>query len=245
MAFYRRLLNLLRPNQLQRRIQQELQFHLAERIDALVEEGLSREEARRLAARHLGNSTQVSENVREINIPSWLESFAQDVRYGARSLARQRAFSITAIVSLAIGIGANAAIFNVINAVMLRSLPVQDPAALVQIKSDQLADIMTYPIWEQIRDRQQSFSGALAYSSTRLELADRGDSQPAQVLWVSGDFFRVLGVPAYKGRIFSAADDRRGSPPLAVISYSFWRRRFPAVMTRSTRQYGLTINSSP
>jgi predicted permease len=145
---------------------------------------------------------------------------------------------VTAILSLALGIGANTAIFSMLNAVMLRSLPVEDPHRLVQLDS-QGGGYFTNPIWEQVRDHQQAFAGALAYGGDGFDLSAGGESHMAEGLWVSGDFFRVLGVPPLRGRLFTPADDRHGggqAGPVAVISYSFWRGHFggdPSVLGRA------------
>jgi predicted permease len=136
---------------------------------------------------------------------------------------------------LTLGIGANTAIFSVINAVMLRSLPVQDPHKLVVIKPNQGDDdTVTNPIWEEVRANQKAFSGVLAYSEhpvmDRFDLSSGGESRFAQGMWVSGDFFHVLGVPAIQGRVLTSEDDQHGGGrfgPVAVISYSFWKRNFP------------------
>jgi len=158
----------------------------------------------------------------------------QDVRYALRQLQQRPAFASVVILSLALGIGANTAMFSIINAVMLRSLPVEDPHRLVVIKAgDGGDDTFTNPIWEQVRDNQKAFSGVFAYSehpmSDRFDLSHGGESHFAQGLWVSGDFFHVLGVPAIQGRVLTADDDQHGgghSGPVAVISYSFWKRNF-------------------
>ena len=142
-------------------------------------------------------------------------------------MAANPGLTATAVLSLALGIGANTAIFSILNAVLLRSLPVEDPQRLVQVRmGTEGDDELTNPIWEQVRDRQTAFSGALAYAPDRFDLADGGESRNAVGLWVSGDFFRVLGVPAIEGRVFTHDEDRRGTAPQAVISYSFWKRNF-------------------
>ena len=159
----------------------------------------------------------------------------QDLRYASRQLAKSPAFTVAAILSLSLGIGANTAIFGVINAVMLRSLPVQDPHKLVVIKAGESGDdSFTNPIWEEVRVNQKAFSGVLAYSEhpvmDRFDLSSGGESRFAQGMWVSGDFFHVLGVPAIQGRVLTIEDDQHGGGqfgPVAVISYSFWKRNFP------------------
>jgi putative ABC transport system permease protein len=164
-----------------------------------------------------------------------MSGFFQDARYTWRQLTKSPAFTFAVILSLALGIGANTAIFSVINAVMLRSLPVQDPHQLVVIKPNQGDDdTVTNPIWEEVRANQKAFSGVLAYSehpvSDRFDLSSGGESHFAQGMWVSGDFFHVLGVPAIQGRVLTTEDDQHGGGkfgPVAVISYSFWKRNFP------------------
>jgi putative ABC transport system permease protein len=185
--------------------------------------------------RSFGNVTQLAEASRAVWVWPFLETFVQDSRYALRMLRANPGFAATAIVSLALGIGANTAIFSILNAVMLRSLPVEDPQRLVQVGSPDssgtspLSVAFTNPIWEQVRDHQQAFSGTLAYGTSRFDLAAGGESHFANGLWVSGDFFRVLGVPAMRGRVLAPDDDLHGgghAGPVAVISHGFWKRHF-------------------
>ena len=159
----------------------------------------------------------------------------RDLRFGARQLLLNPGFALVAVLSLALGIGANTAIFQLVNAVRLRSLPVQRPEELAYIDfakgsmrsgwfSTRSARF-TYTHWEQLRDRSEPFSGLLAWSSTRFNLTLGGEARYAEGLFVSGDFFRVLGVQPVLGRVFNADDDRAGcGSPGAVISYAFWQR---------------------
>ena len=205
----------------------EMRLHLDLRAADKRAGGLGPDAAQAAARRQFGNATQLQESSRAAWGWTRLDSWRQDIRYGLRTLAANPGFTVTAVLSLALGIGANTAIFSILNAVLLRSLPVEDPQRLVQVRpGPEGDDEFTNPIWEQVRDRQQAFSGALAYAPNRFDLADGGESHYAVGLWVSGDFFRVLGVPATQGRVFTRDEDRRGTPPLAVISYSFWKRNF-------------------
>ena len=226
MSWTGRLRNLFGQQNLERQIDDELAFHIAERVDELVAEGLTPAEARRQALLQFGSYTRRKEDIREIDLFSRLETVIRDVRFGVRSLLGSPAFTVTAVLSLALGIGANTAIFSIIDALMLRSLPVEDPAKLVKVQSKEIGAEFTNPIWEQVRDHQPAFKGVLAWSADRFDLAQGGESRFARGLWVSGDFFRVLGVPALRGRVFSAQEDRRGTSPVAVISYGFWQRNF-------------------
>jgi predicted permease len=148
-----------------------------------------------------------------------------NLRDAVRSLVATPVVSVVAILSLALGIGANTAIFSILDSLVLRTLPVREPQRLVSIDRGS----WTNPIWEAIRDHQQAFAGAAAWSPTRFNLAAGGQTELVDGLWASGQFFDVLGVPAILGRTFTAEDDRRGGGPdgpIAVISYSFWQRRF-------------------
>ena len=181
------------------------------------------------SGRSFGNITQASEASRAVWIWPFLETLLQDMRYALRNLRAKPGFAATAILSLALGIGANTAIFSILNAVMLRSLPVADPQRLVQLQTATGQSSFTNPIWEEVRDHQQAFAGALAFDSDQFDLASGGESHFAQGLWASGDFFRVLGVPALRGRVFTTGDDVHGggpAGPVAVISYAFWKSHF-------------------
>lgn len=225
----RRLRFLLQREQFDRDLAEEMRLHIDLKAEAQYERGWDAAASAAAARRQFGNATQYQEISREAWGWTFWDTLRQDLRYGARNLAASPGFTATAVLSLALGIGANTAIFSIINAVMLRSLPVEDPRALVQVKLGQGEDELSTPIWEQIRDRQQSFSGTLAYSEDRFDLAQGGESHFAEGMWVSGDFFRTLGVPILMGRAFHAEDDRWGAGQegaTAVISYRFWQRYF-------------------
>jgi len=203
--------------------------------DLADEMGLHRDLVGQSSGRSFGNVTQIQEASRAVWIWPFLETLAQDTRYAMRTLRANPGFAATAVLSLALGIGANTAIFSILNAVMLRSLPVEDPQRLVQVGSPNsdatspLSVAFTNPIWEQVRDHQQAFSGTLAFGTDRFDLAAGGESHFSNGLWVSGDFFRVLGVPATRGRVFTADDDLHGgghAGPVAVISHAFWKGHF-------------------
>src|SRR5262245_31165851 len=177
----------------------------------------------------------------------------QDLRYGFRMLLKSKMFTLVAVLSLALGIGANTAIFSLINALMLRMLPVKDAQelALFSVVGGRGPDyIFNYPLYEVFRNRNQSFNGVIAGSGVgraRLIVNEPGAGgavETAQHQRVSGNFFSVLGVNAVVGRTFTEADDDPASAqPAAVISYEFWKRRFgldPGVIGRK-----VTINDTP
>jgi putative ABC transport system permease protein len=166
-----------------------------------------------------------------------MQTVWQDLRYGARLLRLNPGFAAVAMLSLALGIGANTAIFQLLDAVRLRTLPVKNPQELAVVR---IADRknstgrhegrysqMTNPLWEQIRDHQQGFSSIFAWAATTFNLAVGGEARYAQGMFVSGDFFKVLEVQPLLGRVLTAEDDHRGcGSPGAVISYAFWRQEY-------------------
>jgi putative ABC transport system permease protein len=154
-----------------------------------------------------------------------LDAMLQDVGYALRALRGGRGFAAVAILSLALGIGANTAIFSLIDSVILKTLPVAHPEQLLQVTMGKNATF-TNPIWEQIRDRQDVFSGVFAYGGGRFNLAAGGEARYAQGNYASGQFFDTLGLRAMIGRTFTSADDKRGCPGTAVLSYGFWQREY-------------------
>jgi len=167
----------------------------------------------------------------------WEDEMFQDLRYGFRMLMKNRSFTFVAVLSLALGIGANTAIFQLLDVVRLKTLPVRAPEELAEVQISDMAGArgnfsswhpsVTNPIWEQIRLHQESFSGLFAWATDGFNLAQGGETRPAQALWVSGDFFNILGIEPELGRVFTAADDRRGSgAPGLVISHAFWQREY-------------------
>jgi putative ABC transport system permease protein len=155
----------------------------------------------------------------------------QDLRDAFRALKATPVVTVVAIFSLALGIGANTAIFSILDSLMMRALPVRAPQQLAILGegSERRNTSWTNPIWEQIREHQALFEGAFAWSGTRFNLAQGGPTELVDGMWASGGVFDVLGVSAILGRTFTADDDRRGGGldgPVAVISYGFWQRRF-------------------
>jgi putative ABC transport system permease protein len=184
-----------------------------------------------------------------------LESILQDVRYGIRQLRQSPGFTLTAVLSLALGIGANTAIFQLVDAIRLKMLPVRDPRELVEIDFEKNSSRsgsfstrsarLTYGQWEQIRAQQQAFTGVLAWSAARFNLTSGGEARYAEGLYVSGDFFRQLGVNPVVGRTFTAQDDSETcSGAGAVISHAFWQREFggdPGILGRTTSLDGYPV----
>ena len=153
----------------------------------------------------------------------------KDIVLGIRFLSRMPGFTITAILSITLGIGANTAIFTVVNALMLRPLPVRAPEELIQLAPGGGRTSWSNPLWEQIRERRELFNGAAAWSAREFDLSTGGQAHPVDGLFVSGELFDVLGVRPFLGRLIQASDDRRGGGAdgaSAVISHAFWQRQF-------------------
>jgi putative ABC transport system permease protein len=214
----------------------ELRFHLETRIAQGVARGLSPEEARRRAVIALEGVEQQKEACRETWGLRVVNNLIRDVRHGARVLRAQPGFTLAAILSLALGIGANTAIFQVVNAVRLRSLPVPRPHELAEIRliggnqglgvSNGPNSHATYPLWQQIREHQRAFSRVFAWGNSQI-IVDRGaDAKVVRVLWVTGETFPSLEIRPAVGRLLNEDDDRRQCVPGLVLSDAFWHSRF-------------------
>src|SRR5262245_41618908 len=224
---------------------EEIDAYLEMLIEQKINEGLDPAEARRAALIELGGREQIKEKVREARAGYQLEILWLDLRYALRTLRRNPGFAVVAALTLALGIGANTAIFSLIDAALLKMLPVKSPESLVLLRNaDPGGDItpLPYQVYTQLRDHNEVLSGALAYHPLRLTATVDGQPEPAVAgQLVSGNYFSVLGVNAALGRTIVPDDDRApGEAPVCVISYSYWRRRFagdPAVV-------GKTVNLS-
>ena len=215
--------------------EQELDEELRGYVETAAEEkmkaGLSREEAMRQVRMNMGSVEGVKEEVRSVGWETFAETLWQDIRFAARILSKTPVITAVALLSLALGIGANTAIFNLIDAVMLRMLPVRNPEQLVQIKfrspmSAPSRGTVTNPIWEQVRDHQDAFSGVFAWNPTSFDLANGGEEQNIHGIYASGSYFTTLGVQPAAGRLLSTADDVRGCSGVAVLGYGFWQQHF-------------------
>jgi predicted permease len=225
MSWLARIRNVFRSNAVSRDIDREMAFHLSERTDELTEAGMRPEEARREARRRFGNYGLLKERTRERDLAAWLDTLAGDLRYALRGFRSAPGFALVAVVSLALGIGANTAIFTLIDAAVLKSLPVSHPEELVGVTRDSV-NLFTNPLWEQIRDRQEVFDGLLAYGEAEFNLAEGGEARHVDGSWVSGDFFKVLGVRTLVGRPIMHDDDRRGCSGVVMLSNAFFQSEF-------------------
>ena len=237
------------PGRRARELREEFCAHLAMEEQENLESGMPPVEAHYAALRRFGNVTLVQEGSNEMWKWSWFEQLIQDVRYGVGQLRRKPGFTAVAVLTLALGIGANTAIFSLIDAVMLRLLPVQRPDELVLLKrysprwGGEASPSFTNAIWEQVRDQQDILSSAFAWGTDRLDLAQGGAAHLANTLWVSGDFFNALGLRPAAGRLIAAPDDRPGCPAVAVLSYGFWQDHYGGA--NSAISSTLSLNDHP
>ena len=230
-------------------LDKELQFHLDSRIADLIAEGLTPDEAQRRTRLEFGGVMQTKEAVRDLHLRSFIEGLFQDLRLAFRTLRATPVVTFVAVLSLALGIGANTAMFSLVNSLLLRSLPVKDPARLVLLRSHEREGYpeWSFPVWNEIRQRPQLFDGMAAWSPTaRANFTVEGQTLKADGFLASGSFFDTLGVSALIGRTFSDTDDQRGGGPdgpVAVISYGFWQRHFGGAPTALGRT--VTLENVP
>jgi putative ABC transport system permease protein len=197
-----------------------------------IARGMPAAEAAAAARRKFGNPGLVREEIYGMNTIGWLESAWQDLRYGARALRLSPGFAAVAILSLALGIGANTAIFQLLDAARLRSLPVQNPQELAEVKIvggnhgmgiNQTYGELTRPIWQAISDKPRAFSAMFAWSVNQRYTGQGSEMRSFRGLWVSGDFFRVLGVQPWRGRLLMSEDAGACPVTTAVASYQYWQ----------------------
>lgn len=226
-------------------LQAELAFHLSAEAEDRQADGLSQEEARFRARRDLGNVTLVQEDTRA----TWgwvaLEHLMHDLRYGLRGLRKNPAFTGTAVLSLALGIGANTAIFSLIDALTLRWLPVRDPQALVQIRiAEDKQESFSYAIVRALAEQEDIFEGVAGFSGWAANVGTPGSTDRVPGALVTGGFYRTLGLNPAAGRLLADEDDRTGAPPVAVISYGYWERQFgrnPQAIGKAVRVNGAPV----
>jgi predicted permease len=255
----RRIQALFHRDQLQRELDEEMELHLDLRQQQRQDAGLSPGDARRSARQAFGNTTRIQEKSRMTWGSEWLESLWQDISYGARSMLRSPALTAVALLSLALGIGANTAIFSFLDAIVLRSLPVKDPGQLFVLgegNEDGVTDrygsdtLYSYPFFQQFRQKNEVFSDVTTVFSMGGDpygyVDGRDKMERMMVDTVSGSFFRTLGVEPVLGRALTEDDDSsEGDHPVAVISYGWWQRSFagdPNVLGHKVKLGDTTFN---
>ncbi len=230
MALFRRFTNLFRRSSLNREIADELQSHIDLRIESNRAAGMSPEQARREAVLRFGNPTSTREHVAASDATLGLAGFARDIRYALRQLRRSPGFALTAILTLALGIGANVVVFGVLNALILRPLDIPHVDRLVQIEQQQ-SDYITqsYPDYLDFRQRNSTFTDMATYRIGTVGIRLNGAAQRSWIYEVSGNYFDMLGVQPALGRFIHASDEHGdNSAPYIVLSDAFWRNHFGA-----------------
>lgn len=231
MALLDRLKALFHLNHLERDLDDELRSHLEMRAQDNLAAGMSPAEARYDAQRRFGNTTFMKEEARSMDIISWLEVTAQNLRYAARMLRRSPGFTIIAILTLALGIGANVAIFSVVHAVLLRPLPFPHPEQLVRvyddIRSSNTHDVsMSVPELWDLRDKSGVFQDISGIFPADANFTGADQPERIELLGTSANYFTMLGVPAQLGRTYVPADALPGFSDPVVISDAYWHRAF-------------------
>jgi predicted permease len=242
-----RLRALCRRRALDARLDEEVQSHLDELAAEFERRGVTPEQARLAARRAFGGVEQMKGRYRDRRGLPWLDDLRQDLRYAARGLVRTPAFAAVAVLTLAVGIGANTAIFTLLDAVLLRPLPVRDAGTLVlashQIDGRQNLPFSAYQ-FRALRAQREVLADLAAFRPLLVSVSDRGDTDMAVGQLVSGNYYRLLGVSAALGRTLTEADDvQPGSHPVAVISEGYWQRRFGGAA--SVLGQSIRINGRP
>jgi putative ABC transport system permease protein len=256
MSWFSRLKNTLRTRRLDDDLAEEIRDHVERRAAALREEGLSPAEAQRRAAARFGNATSFREQSREIRLWAGLDSAVRDLHYAWRGMRRSPVFAATAVLSLSLAIGANTAIYSIVDVAMLRPLPVPEPDLLVTLAAPDLEhpgqnssgerDTFSYPLFLQLRAAADGAARLALFSPLgRVEAQGPEPDAPidmANEQFISGEAFEILRVPPALGRVFSSEEDRfPGGHAVAVLSHDYWQRRFhgdPAVLGRTIRLNG-------
>ena len=241
--FVNTLKALWRRSEWERDLQDELRLHIEQRAAHLVRSGLSSQEAHRRARLELGSPETYREQCRRSFGLRWFDELRQDVRYTLRTLRKSPGFVAVAVLSLALGIGANTVVFSVVNTMLLRGLPVRSPDRVYFVQGSNFPS-HSFPNYRDLRDRNTTFSGMFGYRVAQMGVETADGPRRLWGYLATGNYFDVLGVQPVVGRFFHAEDDlRRGASPYAVLSYTAWQSRFaadPAIAGKTVR-----INALP
>jgi predicted permease len=230
---------LIHRRRAERELDDEIRAHLEMEIERNIADGMSSEEARMAARRSFGSVAIAKEDSRAMWGLGSLEVLWQDLRYGMRMLLKNPGFTLVATLTLALGVGANTAIFTLLDKVLIRPLPVEEPHQLVTFVEDAAGApaIFSYPLYAELRDRNDVLSGVVAYEQRPFSISDGNVTERVVGQIVSGNYFATLGVRPALGRFFLPEEDRTpNTHPVIVISHGLWRRRFgadPAVIGKT------------
>ncbi len=228
-------------NRVERELEDELRFHLEMQTEDNQRAGMDPAEARLAALRSFGGAAPMKEVYRDAAFLPGLENLARDVRYGLRSMRQNAGFTAVAVVSLALGIGANTAIFTLLDALLLRQLPVHNPQQLVQLTvpgKQRPVETFPYPLVKALAEHHEIFSGLAGSCAATFKTGPPETGEPTPGAWVTGEYYQTLGIEPVAGRLLTPDDDRLGAPPVAVLSDGYWARRFgrdPGIVGRTIR----------
>jgi putative ABC transport system permease protein len=226
MTWWRRVIS---RNRLESQLDAELRDHFDRLVGDFIAGGHSESEARRLARLEFGGLDQVKEACRDARGTRWVDDTAQDVRYGLRGFRKNPGFTIVAVVTLAIGVGASLAIFNVVDALLLRPLPVPHASELVTFSrwiGKSSGESFSYPQIRELASNRELFASLCGIGTETLFVGAPDELEPAGGAWVSGGYFDTLGIVPFAGRLLQPDDDEPGAAAVAVISHAYWQRRF-------------------
>ena len=244
-----RLHSLFQPSRVETDLQREIDLHIEQLAKEKIAGGMAESEAFTAAKREFGHLGLTKEHCRDMRRIHFIDDLIRDLAFAFRALSKSPVFTLTALLSLALGIGANTAIYSFMDAIMLRALPIPDPQSLVVVNwrakgspkvahsqhgdgyqdpgGFSVAGIFPYPAWESLRDHNESFSTLFAFAGAgRLNLVVDNQASLGAGVYVSGNYFSGIGAPPAAGRLLANEDDRAGAPPVAVISYRFWQSHF-------------------
>ena len=241
---------LFHGEQLELDLDKELRFHFEQQVAENMRTGMTEEQARRATRLAFGGLNQVKEDCRESRGTLWVASVAQDLRFTLRTLRRDRAFTMVAVLILALGIGANIAVFSVVDTILLRPLPFHDASRLAWLAGNNgtgaLSDT-TFRVdaYEEIQRHNQSFQDMTAYvpffATSDAKMTGSGEPRVLAGVWVAGNFFSMLGIQPQLGRLFTPEETVKGGRPAVLLSYPFWQRQFagnPAIVGQA-----ITLNN--
>lgn len=253
---YHRLRSFFRRTTVDAELDEELHFHTEQQVEKYMRAGMSREEAQRQVRMEFGGMEQVTEECRDARGITLAMTLTRDLRYALRMFGRTPGFTLVIVLTLALGIGSATAIFTLFDQVLLRMLPVQNPQELVTLDwhgsfsgamssfGGDTGDYFSYPMYKDLRDRNQVFSGMLATMRTQVGVSWHNQAEDEDTEIVSGNYFEVLGLRPFAGRLFTEADETaKGANAVVVLSYDYWRTHFGA--SSEVIGQALKINGSP
>src|SRR6266566_7566837 len=240
-----RLRTLFQRNRVERELEEEFQFHIEQRIELEVARGLSPEEARSAALRAMDGVEQRKEECRDMRRVNYIDDMLRDLRYAGRMLAKSPGFAALAVLIMALGIGANTAVFSVVNAVLLKPLAYRDPGRIVTLSNfsrageaaTALSKAVSIPDVQDWHDQSSSFEAMAYYQSRETAVMSGSKAEYARVTNVSPEFLCVFAIQPIFGHLFTAEEMKRGTGGAVLLSYAYWQSHLAAPPERSARRF--------